>query len=275
MANLKRDHGVMLDRLNRAVAGEKVEPVEGGGGPVNKKLMKAAIRLLVDWTLENRKRFLELIEPMAEIGHLTIGKATEAGAPGAHWTFNLAAILAVYNACWVSDGAQPAAFTPKELRLAGACEDVLLAECGLDRHFRFGKRVVLCCPRGKDEIEQPPYDGYRDTFLALAMGEKVKKQAKYWQDPLALAVRLMKELVDRGIWDSRLQAEARDAPMPKLAVPILRTSIENGWEARLEDTPASRIAVGRDGLTAVRVVEQPWPGKITWAYDWGPLPQGA
>ena len=284
MASKKRDHRVLLEKLNAASRGEKVEP-PNVFTTVNKKLMSAAIALLVDWTPENRKRFLGFIEPMAEIGHMTIGEATEAGAPGMHGSYSLGAILAVYREAdyrihqGSSDRVSGAATT---LALYAACERVLLAEAGLNRHFRWPHRfrprpspvpvVVLPCPRAKDEDKRgnpmPPFDGYRDVVTALLLGEDVRKPAKYYKDDMAIAVRLMKDLVVRGIWDSRLQAEARDAPMPKLRVPIQRREIPDGWIAWFEDNPHNRQAL-IDPLTWVRCSRA---NGITWGYDFAEVP---
>jgi len=279
MASKKRDHRVLLELLNRASRGEKVQPVSPEDGPVNKKLMRAAINLLVDWSPANRKRFLDLVEPMAEIGHMTVGKACEQGAPGMHGSYSMGAILAVRRGCEGRDD--------PEMELA--CEDVLLAEAGLNRHFRFkvpdstrwaaerpswsvADPVVLPCPRAKDEDKRgepmPPYDGYRDVVTALMLGEKVKRPAKYYRDDMAIAVRIMKDLVDRGIWDSRLQAEARDAPLPMLRVTIFRREIPDGWIAWIEDTSFNRQAL-IDPLTWVRCSRA---DGISWGYDFAEVP---
>ena len=264
-------HSVLFPKLVAAIRGEKVRPSEIKGGSLNYRSMVKATKLLVSWTPANHAEFVAHLNNMLSTGHMSLsgehGVACEQGSPGMHWTFNTAPVIGVYREC----------HRRNDIELGSLCEEVILNEIGLDRAFRFGKKVVMPAPRikgGPEErkLQMQPFDGYRDVFLALALGETVKRPARYWAEDQAIAVAVMRDLVKSEIWDDEKQAEARRTLMPPLYLPTLSRPLpDDGFVAWIEDTEEARRAMGKDACHWVRCAGK---NDITWGYDFAtPVPE--
>lgn len=267
-------HTALYRKLRGAVRGEKVQPLRLAGGTLNYKKMDKATIVIVDGTNEAQADFMRLLHEQERIGHLTLegpnGVACETGAPGMHWTFNAASVMAVL--LWAIEN--------KKGLLRDACVRWLANEFGLDRAYRFGQQVAFPCPRVKDddpnkdeEDDMAPLDGYRDVALALALGENPRKPEHYWQSEQALAVDLMRRLQGKLSTEEKLYI-AR-APVPKLYMPIERQNLpEGGALLKIADTPQARRAMGQDCCNWVAVVRILGSSKfkITWGTDWEPAP---
>ena len=258
-------HEVLFPRLAAAIREKPVRPLGNVGGSVNYRLMATGTACIADPKPAHQEAFVDLLDEQEQEGHLTLrgprGVACEQGAPGMHWVFNCASIVGVLK--W--------AILRGQDRVRKACVRWIANEAGLDRHFRFQGRVYLPCPRVKDEKGQAPTEGYRDVFLALVLGENVRKEDAYWLHPQALAVSTLREILhmkpSRGVKPLTVAElrQIRQAPVPKLYLPILKTDLpRGGYLAVIEDTPEARKAMGKDTCNWVRCS----PEGISWGVDW-------
>lgn len=262
-------HEVLFPRLVGAIRGESVEPVELSGGTVNYKLMDAATAWIAAPSPKSERRMLDLLHEMRRIGHLSLegpkGVACEQGAPAAHWTFNVGSVAGVLK--W--------AHARGHVPLFAAALDFMRDEAWLDLAHTYNGRCILPAPRVKDEKGQGPLDGYRDVFVALVLGDRVKKSARYWSQPGAIAVATVRE-VD-WVTGGELFRELRKASMPRLYLPIRREHLQReridegtltidaaGFRSWIERTPEAERAMGRDGCNWVSA----GPDGLAWGYDW-------
>lgn len=219
---------------------------------------------------EARHRWLGFLEMHRKVGHLSRhgprGEATEAGAPGAHWAFNLKPVLGV----WI------AALRADDLGLAMACEADVAREVGFCRAFRLGDgRVTMPCPRlqaipdddgetqplGHDK-KQRPWDRERDRFIAVLLGEG---KASHEDVSCSRLLELILTLPDGSAIRERLLA----APPPKLLLPIVRYDLPGGFFAEIEATEQSRRVLGADGCNWVLAREHE---EIRFGVDWQARP---
>jgi hypothetical protein len=233
-----------------------------GGGSVNYRLMYWFTSWIVNPTAENLRNCLACLAEMKSEGHLTLrgprGVACEAGSPKMHWTFNVGAVVG--GLLWaIRRRCQP---------LIDACIGFLEDEVGLDLDFRYNDVVAMPCPRlvaGDDDTrdeEQAPIDGYRDAFVSLAIGEKVKKADHYWSQPNAIAVWAMREVMKLM---PELGERFKGAQRPHLYLPIEKTATpDGGYEARIADTPEARAVMGKDCCQAVSNGR----AGVTYMVDW-------
>jgi len=233
----------------------------GSGGSLNFKLMDLVTLWILTAQEAYAQRILELLAEMKAIGHMTIQGpnkvASEQGSPGAHWYFNWTSILGCLK--W--------ARKRRHLALTSACEEAVYDEVALCREYSYGGVTALCGPRIKDEIEQDGGDGYRDVFLALGLGQPIRKPKKYWNHQQAAAVRLMRTLCQEGVIRPEV---ARRWPLPKLYIPLHRIDLSEGFFVYIEDTPEARQAMGKDACNWVLLRN----GEVTEGYDWAPFPEG-
>jgi hypothetical protein len=264
-------HVRLFDNLISAYEGRPFTPFDPGGGSVNYKIMYAAAEWIDRPTAANAQRLLDMFATMKQVGHLSLkgklGVQCEAGAPGQHWSFNVGSVLCVLA---YADGSWKDKPLARQLRVAAL--SFVDDEVGLDRNFRYGTMVSLPCPRvvgGSDDPKakrQSPIDGYRNVFVQLALGEKVKKGAKYWGQRGALAVRVMRELMTaHPEWVERF----KKACVPKLYLPIIKESEKFGssverYVAFIEDTPEARKVMGADGCHRV----ENGPDGVRFQLDW-------
>jgi hypothetical protein len=247
-------HKDLFFPLARVIRGDRnvpLAPVDQRGS-LNYKLMAAARNAILSPDL--RARFVDLLDEQERVGHLTIegpdGYACEQAAPGMHWTFNAASVTGVY-------------LRVPELR--EVCGRWIRNEVGLNRAFRLDGKTALPCARLKDERDQPPVDGYRDCWTALALGQETGRGEGYYRSDLAIACWAMAEICRLD-----LLPDLSGAPVPKLLLPILRKDLpEGGYLAWLEDTPLARRALGRDACNWV--INR--PSGLSWGSDWEPVPE--
>ena len=253
-------HEARLRRMVAAIHGEESKPVgDGKGGSVNYRLMDRLTGYITG-TRGARSASLEILSEMQRVGHLSLdgpnGVATEAGSPAAHWAFNQMAVL----------GGLKWALRRGDSEIVIATTTFVADEIGLDLEHRYGGRVCLPAPRVKDEKHEAPLDGYRDVAVALVLGERVKKNSRYWEEPLATAVATLRELLGKH---KGLRDTLREAQMPKLYLPIIKTQLEDGgFRAEIEDTPEARKAMGRDGCHVVEIGPQGARWKVDWEDAW-------
>lgn len=271
-------HDILWPEYYSAVHGSKTVtrndksyPVEIRGpvpGSINYLHMSVATSLLMDPTPERAQDYIDLLEEEERVGHLSQegpqGRRTEAGSPGMHWSMNTAPVVGVTLRAlqgWFDK------FLSRELidKIIRLGLRWISNELALDCSFRFKGKVILPCPRVKDEKKQKPYDGYRDVFVKLALGERVKKKAEYWSSPSSLAVSLMRDLMklDPDIPPYYVR-------MPKLLLSINKKVLgDGGYLAWIDDTPEHRVILGKDGVSWIRCSNI---DGITFGYDWEPLP---
>jgi hypothetical protein len=258
-------HRERFRRLAAAIRGERVEPVKSKTkGPINYELMDRATAAIVDPTQQNLDRFELLLRAQEEVGHLSRRApdyVSEQGSPGMHWTYNCASVAGVVFSR-VEEDDKP------WTGCRGAGVRWLANEAGLNREYRYNGEVWLPASRVKDEKEQAGHDGYRDIWTALASGEKVKKPEKYWSDPQALAVRVMRDLLPRLTSDER--ELIRTAGVPKLLLAINKVELPGGgFLAYFEDNEFNRKILGKDACNWVLI----GPGGGECGLDWEPLPE--
>ncbi len=220
-------------------------------GSLNYELISQATTLIAEPTAERRREWCDYLKQMKVDGHQSRGQGTEQGASGMHWTFSTGAVV----------GALKWALERRQEDVSDACLGWIEDEVGLCRAFRYRGHVVMPQARVKDEKGQGPIDGYRDAFVALALGEKVKKPAKWWADDQTIAVATWRELLEsHPEWRKWLVA----AKPPRVAIPVMILKAGDGYKAYFEDTPQVRKALGGGAMHRVECVD----GEITWWTDW-------
>jgi hypothetical protein len=231
----------MLRILWRASRGEQTELFTGdpGGLSPNKRLMMAVSEWIVKNSSASRQNVEELLDNILSTGHfcVRIGDrvACETGAIGMHWSFNVGSIVALLKF----------AHQRGDETLVDKAKTIILNEIGLDRQFFWKGKVYVPGPRIKDK----PWDGYRDVFYRLAIGEKVKKGSDYWNKEGSIAVTTLRDLTNDGVWDEEMQSKARSASMPNLYLPInIKQLGDGGWIASIDKTPESEAASRLEGL---------------------------
>lgn len=267
-------HEERFRRLRLAIEGQKVEPVSSGeSGSLNYKSMDLGTAAIAKPSQATLSTFTAFLNDQLQVGHCSRrgprGVACEPLAPGMHGTYNCAPVAGVLrDACRRGDG--------PESEHRRACVTWLANEAGLGREFRHRGEVWAPGPRVKDEKGQAPHDGYRDVWTAMLSGEKVQKRGAYWEEPQALAVKTLRELLTlkaagscKPLTEDELHL-LHTAPMPRLYLPINKAGTDGGgYFAWIEDTEAARTAMGRDACNWVLVPES---GTPTWGYDWAPHP---
>lgn len=248
-------HSQLFPRLVGAIRGEVVTPLNIEGGSVNYRLMDDTTAYIVDPSRTNQSKLIAHFENMRRTGHMSLtgphGVACEQGAPGMHWTYNIGSVLGVVRWAHANDH--------KELQ--GWAIQCLFDELDLDTKFMWRGESIFPAPRVKDEAESKnrnPQDDYRDVFIRLATGDKskVKKPAKYWAHPQAIAVATMRMLLRTRVWGKAQIERAKHAynmPLPRLYLPILKHGLpEGGYVAWIEKTEESVRALGKDACNWVR-----------------------
>lgn len=249
-------HTALFRRLAAAIKGEKPDPLGIPGGSVNYRMMDRATACIAKGA---QTAFSDLLAEQEQEGHLTLrgpkGVACEQGSPAMHWSYNCASVAGVLN--W--------AISEEQDQMRKDCVLWFAHEAGLDRHYRFKDgRVYMPAPRIKNEKGQGPVDGYRDVFLALALGENVNKPSKYWDQREALAVKTFRDVLPKLTAAERQQIQ--NAPKPKLYLPIEKTDLpDGGYLLELPDSQDIRKALGKD---VCHWVHCPSEGQVTWRYDW-------
>lgn len=265
-------HGLLWSNLINSYDGKLVKVLHVRGS-VNYRLMDAGARALLD--PKDSDQFLQFLQEMKTEGHLALrgpnGVAYECGAPGMHWSYNIAPALANLIKA-IKRGEAPGSEIRQE------CLDFLVNEVGLDSEYEFRGRVVLPCPRVKDEKDQQPMDGTRDEFLAVIRRGGLPKKQKNWDHPQMFVLRLLRDLFT-------LRATAKVQPltatellplrvgkMPRLLLPIEKVQLtrEEGYWAFIKDTPEARKIMGKDCCNWV----YNGPDGIKFGVDWEPIPGG-
>lgn len=240
MPDTNKPAKVMFHLLADAVAGKNIDAgtkqlLKGdlGGMSVNKRLMLATLEL---YRTGNDAPLIELLANMRDTGHLSLQSgagrvASEAGSPGMHWSFSIAALEAALIHTTSGD-------------LIRELQGVLLGEVGLCSEFQWKGQIAVPAPR----VERAPLDGYRDVWFALVTGAPLRKRREdYWQQPESLAVRLMRDMVREGNWGNEMQAVM--SPLPKLYLPIQTNApSDSGWIAWIERTPEAEAQSHNEGL---------------------------
>lgn len=246
-----RLHKVLLERLNRAIAGEKIGPYElpeNMGISVNFKLMHSFSLWISDPSEENMRLCLNYIVPMKKYGHL-IG---EAGSPGMHWSFNIGAVA----------GGLLYALKRANSIMQIECGAFLRNEYGLDRNFRWKGHTILPCPRVMDQKGEAPVDGYRDVFVDMIQGRVVNKPKKYWDQYESAAVRTIRDIL---VIDPDMKLDFSGASVPMLMLPIIKKDLpDGGYEAHIEDTPKAREVMGHDACHRVICSNE----RVAYGVDW-------
>jgi hypothetical protein len=232
----------MAQILWEASRGEKPELFTGdpGGMSPNKRLMLAVAEWVVKPSNTSRRNVKELLDNLLATGHFCVRTgekvACETGANGMHWSYNVGSIAVLLKFAHKRGNAE----------LVDKSKAILIDEIGLDRHFVWKEKIYVPGPR----VENDPWDGYRDVFYKLATGEKVQKKDSYWNQANSVAVTTLRDLIDEGAWDAEMQERARNAPLPRLYLPICIKQLgDGGWMASIDKTPQSEAAAKlKEGL---------------------------
>lgn len=283
----------------RHVPGTK--PLDIEGGSLNYVFMEKFTRYILIPNIENMHACLDLLNNMFSIGHGSLqsirsdgrdGIRCEQASPGMHWVFTVASVLGG----WL----ETVKNNQSHKELAAACRQFCYNELDLDTKFLFHGQAVIPAPRVKggpifgkpNEKQMWPVDGYRDMFVKLALGTKVKKPAAYWNSDQSIAVSCMRELIRLKIWTEADTVRAKvafDMPLPRLYLPIHRRLLHSdgsdaGYIAWIDKTDEAVRAMGKDGCDWVRCVNDGsrMPGAkgrgvvgVTFGYDWStPVPEG-
>jgi hypothetical protein len=253
-------HNTLFPRLVRAIRGQWISPPTNfelkPKGSINYKLMALVTEYLRTGSAAARKAIVDFLRRMQQVGHLTVGKVSEIGAPGMHWTFNVGSVT----------GALLWALRRDHWDVVEAAVAFLMDEVGFNLRFRHNNWVVAPAPRIKNEKAQSPVDGYRNWFTATAVGEGWHVPESWLGSDQAIACSALRAVL---MLQPELVSSFKVAEFPKTPYNVYKQHLlPNGFEAEIEDTPENRKLLGKDACHWVRVTSDELGNHAQFAYDW-------